>query len=425
MHPPQEENPHKLSLALEPECAAMYCRQLKNDQFADYSDKPASPSTESYMVCDIGGGTVDITAFKHCEDSTEVIIPPMGNDSGGRKVNERFSDFLANLVRDPNFTTFLQRRRMHHRSILALMISHDFEEQKQAFERDASDAPDENSLKLVLNHRFVDHYRGKILQGVHTDPQVTFDEVSNALAIHYSKVKELFQPVMEEVIQCSKDALQKVEEEVDMIYLVGGVGGSRYTYSKLRPVIKSLDPFRTPFLIVPKDHTLAVSQGAVLYRRNLACIKARRMDATYGIGCTQRFNNGIHDEHYAQFDPDDHSKLCGNVFLVFVKNGERVTITDRFVGTLTPHSQKDTTTTFMFYRTTKDNVQYIKDKRGKYNVEKIGFLTLTNLTNPNRLPKHQRTMEVTMNFSSTEIKVQAQATYLPDRPSVKAVFDFL
>ena len=37
----------------------------------------------------------------------------------------------------------------------------------------------------------------------------------------------------------------------------------------------------------------------------------------------------------------------------------------------------------------------------------------------------KRTIEVTMNLSSTEIKVTARALYLNDKPQVSAVLDFL
>ena len=63
-------------------------------------------------------------------------------------------------------------------------------------------------------------------------------------------------------------------------------------------------------------------------------------------------------------------------------------------------------------------------KRGRSNLSQIGSLTL-DCPNPDKLGKNDRAMEVTMDFSSTEIKVQAQALYLPGQPPVKAVLDFL
>ena len=91
-----ETNPCKLTLALEPECAALYYQQLTNDHIAPYSDQPDSLSAaNSYMVCDLGANTIDITAYiKHGEEDIEDIIPLPGSDSGGKKVNQQFYHLL-------------------------------------------------------------------------------------------------------------------------------------------------------------------------------------------------------------------------------------------------------------------------------------------------------------------------------------------
>ena len=393
----------------------------KNDLLAEYSDEPKE--AESYMVCDIGGGTVDITAhLKDGEDNIEVIIPPMGNESGGKKVNEHFANFLGRIVNDPEFSLFVQikGKRTFHKAILASIVFHDFEDVKQDFGHEATNTSDTKFLNLILNDKFLHFYKEQLIQGVQDlhDSQVTFDEDTSTLSIHYTRVKELFQPVMEGVIECTLAGLQKIKGKVDVIYLVGGFGGCSYTYSMLKPAIQSRYPNIS--LVVPKCHELAVSQGAVLYRRTPEKIRARRMDATYGISCTLPFKEGIHEECYAFNDPDDQQKRCDNVFFVFVTKGEKVAITDRFVGTLSPHSQKDIISTFAFYSTNHDNIQYTTDR----SMKKIGSLPLE-IPNPKNLPKHQREMEVSIDFSGTEIKAQARATYLPDSTPKIVVLDFL
>ena len=99
-------------------------------------------------------------------------------------------------------------------------------------------------------------------------------------------------------------------------------------------------------------------------------------------------------------------------------------MTDRFVEILTPYRQASVQATFNFYTTTDSSIKYTVDKRGRSNLSQIGSLTL-DCPNPDKLGKNDRAMEVTMDFSSTEIKVQAQALYLPGQPPVKAVLDFL
>ena len=366
---------------------------------------------------------MDITAhIKHGEDNIEVIIAPRGKKSGGRKVNEHFSNFLGRIVKDPEFSLFLQTkgRRTFHRTILANIVFHSFETEKQVFGDEATSTPNDKFLKLILHEKFVKFYKEQLIEGLQDlhDPQVTFNEETNTLTIPYSRVKELFQPVIEGVIECTMEALQEIKGRVDVIYLVGGFGGCRYTNSMLKPAIQTRYP-NIP-VVVPKCHELAVSQGAVLYRRTPEKIQARIMDASYGIGCTLPFKEGVHKEEYAFKHPDNQQKRCGNVFFVFVRKGQKVAITDRFVGTLRPHRQKDIISTFTFYSTDHDNVQYTTDK----SVKEIGSLPLE-IPNPNNLPKDQREMEVSIDFSSTEIKAQARATYLPDSAPKTIVLDFL
>ena len=159
-----------------------------------------------------------------------------------------------------------------------------------------------------------------------------------------------------------------------------------------------------------------------MYRRNPEIIRARRMDASYGIGWNYPFNSKIHDEAYAYRDPDTGEKMCRNVcmFCAFVKKGQKVKMTDWFVEILTPCRQASVQATFNFYTTTDLSIKYTVDKRGKCNLSQIGSLTL-DCPNPDKLDRKDRKLEVTIDFSSTEMKVQARALYLPGQPPVKAV----
>ena len=432
MRHPHEKNPHKLTLALEPECAALYCQQLSNDLLALYSDMPDSLSPDSYMVCDLGAGTLDITAYiKHGEDDIEVTIPPTGNDSGGKEINQQFCRLLEQIVGDPGFQSlgqsFFWKRRKNDQVIMNTLIHYLFERQKLHFGDEAmyeSGQPDQETLRVSLDLRLFNSYSNKkVSKGVRNlnDDRIVFNEGMLTLEIGYAKVRELFEPVVQRAIQCIKSALmrEEIKERIKMIYLVGGFGGCHYTYSALRKAIPS-----DIHVVVPRLHKVAVSRGAVLYRRNPAIIKARRMDASYGISCNSLFDARVHDEAYAFRDPNTGEKKCRNVFSVFVKKGQKVEITDRFEKIMTPCRQTTVQATFTFYTTTDLSIKYTVDKRGRSILSKIGSLTL-DCPNPDKLDKKDREMKVTMDFSSTEMKVQARALYLPGQPPVKAVLDFL
>ena len=126
---PLELNPDKLSLALEPEAAAIYSQSV--------TSKEAAGSVElkgAYMVVDIGGGTVDITVQEEIDGGIEVKSIPTGNTSGGMEVNELFSKFIQNLVQDTNFSRFRQSsEEINVHGVINKLIYQEFEGMKLQF----------------------------------------------------------------------------------------------------------------------------------------------------------------------------------------------------------------------------------------------------------------------------------------------------
>ena len=132
---PDAAHTDQLSLALEPECVALYCQQLPTDHAAEYADHDVDDA-KSCIVLDIGGGTVDITALKQVSpDTYEITISPTGNEFGGKEVNEHFRRFLQKIALDEGFQLFLknQSTREEHIAILQKIIYHDFERLKVDF----------------------------------------------------------------------------------------------------------------------------------------------------------------------------------------------------------------------------------------------------------------------------------------------------
>uniref|UniRef100_A0A1X7T0B3 Uncharacterized protein n=1 Tax=Amphimedon queenslandica TaxID=400682 RepID=A0A1X7T0B3_AMPQE len=77
---------------------------------------------------------------------------------------------------------------------------------------------------------------------------------------------------------------------------------------------------------------------------------------------------------------------------------------------------------FDIYSTPNVGVQYVTDKNGKSTVAVIGQLVI-DIPNPDNLPREKRIVDITMDFSGTEI--QAKAKYRITGEEVKTVCDFL
>ena len=91
----KENSDLSLFLALEPEAAGIYYNS-PNVSFNEENINGGKP----YIICDIGGGTVDICTLRKVNISniqTELIeeYPPLGRDCGGNMINQ---EFLKRLI---------------------------------------------------------------------------------------------------------------------------------------------------------------------------------------------------------------------------------------------------------------------------------------------------------------------------------------
>lgn len=416
-------NPHKLTLALEPESAAIYCRQLGKEMLANYSDKLTNCQPNCYMIVDAGGGTIDIVVHQVADDGNiKSIMPPTGNSHGGMEVNEKFSQLLEHLTGDTNFESFLNKKKVH-KAILASLLFGNFEDTKVRFgEKFCTD--EGRSLNVRLDSKFVKHYKEiNITAAVQSmnNPNIKYMSDDDVLKLSYPYVhKEMFKPVVDQIVQSMVDTIRAAPAAIEAVYLVGGFGGSHYVCQMVRQALAESFEGQKIDLIVPRDHTLAVSHGAVMYRQEPKIIITRVPDANYGVAVEIPFKCGVHDEHYLTYDKDDGSKLCANVFCLFVEKGKPVHYNEVFVTSLVPNSKSDTIAKLCFCSSFQ-MVQYTKTKQGKYDVDHIGTATVA--VPSCGLPKSKRIIKISMCLGGTEL--QATGKYLPTGEEVRVVLDFL
>ena len=309
---PNEVNPDKLSLALEPEVAAIYSQQVTAKEVIEAGTSSFQMPKGNYMVLDIGGGTVDITAQAEVEDGVEVISIPMGNDWGGTRVNEQFSKMLERIVRDPGFSRFLSSGdQIQHRAVLNKLLYHEFELQKYTF----GDGKVYEEMIIDLPRDIVKFYGPeKIEDGAKSINDVEFH--NDSLYIKSKVVEEiLFGPPVKEIIECIINVLDDLDHHIDTMYLVGGFGGCKFLYQKLGAEIRKKLGETSCRIIVPKSPKLAIATGAVIWRKNPDLIKARRADATYGIDVQSPFDKNKHDFHYRVYNEEQGDAI--NVMMFF------------------------------------------------------------------------------------------------------------
>ena len=410
----------RLTLALEPECAALFCQLASSDMIATHSLQGyASYTSKRYMVLDIGGGTADIAIHELIEgDKIKSMLPPTGNDSGGTKVNYKLSELLQKIVNNKGFNRFYKEcddlTEATHRAVIAELLFQDFEKDKVHF----GDSPDsDQEVSLRLDHRFVEFYGEDVIEhGVQScqDERIKFDD--DTLIIHFSYIQELFDEVAQEITACMKEALEESPITIDTVYLVGGFGGSQYIYEKVKANLH-----HSIKVIVPKDHRLAVCKGAVLFQRDPSVIKSRISDAYYGLSIREPYDPAIHPSSHKVYNDSLERYDCRDVFEIFIKKNETVHHSDYFEESFLPGSKTTNKVALRVYRTLRDDVKYVKDgeRQPIEGVKCIGSVTL-NTPSCDR-PYEERSIKVKFHLGGTELKVSG--LYIPTNEKVHAAFD--
>ena len=420
---PDEVNPDKLSLALEPESAALYSQENVGDQIASDPSAAAIGHPTNYMVIDIGGGTVDITAHIEVDGGIVVENIPTGNAWGGTQVNEAFSKMLQHIVNDLEFKKFLDTEgRSQRMAALNNIFYNEFEKQKILFGQRKT-----QEIAISLPKMFVKFYEKVLEKGAEKMLGVEYDEDANdTLYIDKEVVeRQLFGPALDGIIKCTLEAIEENEYKVNTFYLVGGFGGCQYVHEKVSAAIERVysSKGQSCTVLLPVSPELAVAIGAAMWRKNPEKFISRRSDATYGVGATNYpFDPKEHEVHYKRYNEERKVHYCDSIFSLFSKKGEMidatVVITNNFIPNC--HSQKQAM--IPIYSTPNVGIKYTKDKNGRRIVTEIGQLVL-DIPNPDNLPLRERLLDITMDFSGTEI--QAKAKYCVTREEVKTVCDFL
>ena len=426
---PNEKDPDKLSLALEPECAAIYCQSLSEQQVAEYCKAQKPYQSTCYLVVDIGGGTVDISAHRvssAADKYIQVVHPPTGNDCGGSRVNKKFEKFLERLVNDEGFSRYLQKNdpetNAKNSADLNELVNRIFEDQKVIFGRKGGvGARATSKFCIRLPFRFLSIYKDDIDKGIRQMEDSRLKRIDQELRIEYSKMADFFQPVVEGMLECMSQTLRDVEANIDTIYLVGGFGGSHYIYKKITEQFG--DGYK---YITPEASNFAVIDGAVLFRKNPDIVRARKADATYGVNCTMSFLPLIHDPQYKTIN-DDGEEQCLHIFSTIVERGDLICTEEVFSSAWGPSKHSQKSVRFSIYSTLEKDVWYTTGKRGKgskvtapVEIHKIGEFEVQM---PVLTGDKDRKIDVTFDFSHTEIQAKGY-----DRTSefeVKVALDFL
>ena len=271
-----------MSLALEPESAAIHC-QHKATEAGRGSERVLR--AKNYLVVDIGGGTVDIASHKLVGGRIEELAPPAGNFWGGTTVNEEFSKFLQQFVDDPEFSRYIEKSspksQIQHKADLNKLIYTRFEFQKKRF----GSLENCDSFTVEFPRSFLKMYQGFLVEkgsALNSEVEISaeVEEDGAVMRIYNSKMKEFFQPAIDEIMKLITSYLleNKIARVIDTIYWVGGFGGCKYLRKQLEIAIRTKFHGCAYHFPVPPEPEFAVIQGAHAFCCNPNIVPKRKPD---------------------------------------------------------------------------------------------------------------------------------------------------
>lgn len=424
LEPLEIECPEQLSLALEPEAASFHCRTMANKDVTEYcTSQQGALQSKRYIVVDIGGGTADISAHgQTSEGGIEVLTPPEGNMAGGFAVNREFELFLARLVNDPGFQSYLstgdKATNIEHWMDIRHIVYEEFEQEKKEFGQtyltkfiqQNPENLDDNSkvFRVQLTDSFYSFYKNQLEKGIHelhmqNDRRIELKR--KKLNIQYTRMEDFFHSSVSMMLKSLSKVLRRLNNEIDIIYLVGGFGGCQYIYHSLKTKLDH-DYCRNQFqIIVPKNAHLAVVKGAFQYRKHPEIIKSRVAEVTYGTETTLEFNPRIHSPDYKKRKRNG-GIVCSHLFSPLVV--EREIILSNMVKRSIYHPLEPNQTSVQFNLISSEdpNLFYTRYPNGTL---KPGVKVLASIIvpSPDTSKGTDRDLYLTFDFSLTEIQVHA------------------
>ncbi|KAL3885516.1 hypothetical protein ACJMK2_025569 [Sinanodonta woodiana] len=385
---------NNLKIALEPECASIFCRLLKVEKTTDEEGLSLWKEGTIYMVLDAGGGTVDITVHKVLEGGKlQELHKASGGAWGGTQVDDAFKQFIIGIVGSRVYLNFFKRNMDDY-----LDFFREFEIKKRDVE------PHSNSRFILrcpysLKEMF-ENDSGEDLQDAvgHTKYANEIHFTKDKLKIEAVLMKQFFQKTMVSIIDFVRDLLATpMVMGITNILMVGGFAESKMLQDAIRnnfPDIK---------LIVPHEAGLSVLKGAVLYGHNPTAVTTRKARYTYGFETEDDFVEGYHDESKKRIEHQRHGPviLCSQMFRKNVQVGQDISADEEVCnGPFIPSDYEDLFFDLNIYASTNKSPKYVTDA----DCFKIG--TMRVYPDDPSIPREERRYKIFMTYGGTEIKVR-------------------
>uniref|UniRef100_W5L047 Heat shock 70 kDa protein 12A-like n=1 Tax=Astyanax mexicanus TaxID=7994 RepID=W5L047_ASTMX len=393
--------PDRLVVALEPEAASVWCRQLPSEGFMEGdlegSEKIEEVPGTQYMVVDCGGGTIDITVHEVVQGGClKELHRVSGSDMGGQTVDKNFKTFLRELFSRKVFDKFEE----NHPSELQRLM-YDFSICKRCEGNVFVQCPI-NLKELASRDQDIEAY---------FDGNIDADWDSGQILLSGGKLKSLHADSLRSIESLIKDILKNRNLNINYIFLVGGFALSPYVYSFVREKFDGQCK-----VLCPVDAQMAVLRGAVTFGMIPNVVLSRISRFTYGIAVSVLFDQTKH-KGKRKYVTKEGVTFCDVSFHCLVKKDESVLFDEVREYVFSPLERDQRAACFRFYYTESKTAEFV-DERG---MTKIGSLTVSMPVIKEGSP---RSVKLQIRFGFTEMQATATDVDSGESGSVKLNFMF-
>ncbi|KAJ7260968.1 actin-like ATPase domain-containing protein [Mycena haematopus] len=324
----------RLKIITEPEAAAVHCAHLTDL----YRLRPS----QNFIVCDAGGGTVDLAVYKIIGDLAHLEIAEIAARSGAS---------CGSLFLDLRFRVLVEVLLVDHPAHLdAASLAYFMHSFSEADKMNYAGRSDDETI-FYFNCFNVE------------DPDDTSVGLINGqLAIPGRRLREaVFDPVVNEVLDLISRQLD-TSPKIDALLLVGGFSGSTYLKTRIKEQFSPL----IHTIASPPDSDTATLRGAARYglaRRRLVSQLVVPQSYVMKVKLPAEPEDRIHRPGYIYVN-DAGVEICENRLQylaqkgAIIRKGQR--ITTRFCKF--SRTRNDTTFTATLYTSSSSTARYADDE---------------------------------------------------------------
>ena len=349
--------------ALEPEAASIYY------QSSPQANQEIKDSENPFIVCDFGGGTVDIVTQRKVKTNSNFQFneeyPPIGGNYGCNKINEYFMERIIKELFGEECFNETKNNICKNRYNEWIEFENKIEEFKKRFIREEL-----ISQNYIIDCDIFEHYCNEDIK----DLIMKFNDKHRNYELKLHRSWKILFPfkiiydLMDELTNKISEYISQIIEEVSIETIIFSGGAS------VNPIIRQLiqDKNKSIKIVLSHNPEVAISYGSVLFSYDHNVITPRKAKYSFGIKCNVKWDEELHHNGGKKiYDELYKNYRCENLFSKFIDKNESISSNKEIVNSYKMSFSK---VAVELYKTEYKNITFCdeKDEKGNLKIFKFG-----------------------------------------------------